>query len=83
MPRVKRGTATKARHKRSLRAAKGYQKTRNRLVKKASRLDVKDLLEIAAMKGVSASREPTADTPPDDASAEPAGTTASSSASST
>lgn len=35
MPRVKRGTTTHARHKRILRAAKGYQGTRNRLIKTA------------------------------------------------
>ena len=35
MPRVKRGKTTHARHKRILRAAKGYQGTRNRLVKTA------------------------------------------------
>ncbi|MBW2241656.1 MAG: 50S ribosomal protein L20 [Deltaproteobacteria bacterium] len=35
MPRVKRGTASHARHKRILRAAKGYQGTRHRLIKTA------------------------------------------------
>lgn len=35
MPRVKRGTTSHARHKRILRAAKGYQGTRHRLIKTA------------------------------------------------
>ncbi|MAE96223.1 MAG: 50S ribosomal protein L20 [Deltaproteobacteria bacterium] len=35
MPRVKRGKTAHARHKRILREAKGYQGTRNRLIKTA------------------------------------------------
>ena len=35
MPRVKRGVTTHRRHKRILRAAKGYEGTRHRLVKTA------------------------------------------------
>jgi len=49
MPRVKRGVTARARHKKILKAAKGYKSARSRVIRAAKQLSVLKMIKIYKM----------------------------------